>query len=284
MSNAVDHPAPGYPAPCADNGPSVVGRLLAAMEALPAQPPVAMRVLWLCDDPTTNARSLSESVELDPVLTARVLRLANSAFYGVRAAVGNVPRAVTVIGFSTVRAVAATSLSGVGPAAPRGFWHHAAAVAGAAQLIAHLFGMPANDAFVAGLLHDLGIGLLDLAVPGAWDELAAAGGGAAAERAAFGIGHADAAARVLTAWRLPSTLCEAVARHTRPFTLSESALTRTVLAAEVIAHLAGMDVRGCRCAATPEDLALAGVDGERLERLVARVEQESEALGDVLVG
>lgn len=145
-----------------------VESLLDAMDRLPSQGNVALRVLWLADDPATPLARLAAAVETDPVLVARLLHLANSAYYSPRTPISNPERAITLLGFATVRTVATIVACGLGSAAPvpQGFWQHAAAVAHGAQQVAARFGIPGGDAFTVGLLHDLGRGLLHVADPG----------------------------------------------------------------------------------------------------------------------
>jgi HD-like signal output (HDOD) protein len=264
-------------APGAPDCSMAVERLLLAMERMPAQPSIALRVVWACDDPRSDSRSIADAMALDPVLVARVLRMANSAFYGVRSEVTNVNRAVTVVGLATIRAVATAAAAVTEGAVPPGFWEHAAAVATGAQLSAHLFGVPANDAFAAGLLHDLGSAILHIAVPTGWQEVAVLGGGEMAERSVFGFSHEEAAFRVMTAWRLPEALCEAAGTHTHDLASAESPMTRAVIASEHLAGVAGL--QSCVHSFMRE---LPGLDAAGFDRLAVRVKAESESLAAVL--
>lgn len=287
-----------------------VEMLLDAMDRLPSQGNVALRVLWMADDPTTGLADLARAVETDPVLVARLLHLANSAYYSPRTPIGTVERAITLLGFATVRTVATVVACGLGSAAavPNGFWQHASAVANAAQLIAWRFGVPTGDAFTLGLLHDLGRGLLHVADPERSAEVdlecerqravaagataLPAGGGFSGglltgeldrlqlEERIFGIAHPDAAARVLTSWRFPAHMVDAIAQHHCAADAAPSDLVRLLVAAEAVAHRAfgGWD--------EPSDvdggLAVLGVEAERLETIVNRVRSESGTLAAVL--
>src|SRR5690606_33474668 len=123
--------------------------LLATMDAFPSNPSVAMRVLWIADDPRATAPLLANTLEQDPALTARVLRIANSAYFSPGSRVTNVPRAVVTVGFATVRALAAGAVTGLddGGRLPEDFWEHSAQVAHATGLVARQLGVGANDAF-----------------------------------------------------------------------------------------------------------------------------------------
>lgn len=301
-----------------------VEALLDAMDRLPSQGNVALRVLWMADDPMTGLGDLSRVVETDPVLVARLLHLANSAYYSPRTPIGTVDRAITLLGFATVRTIATVVACGLGSAAavPNGFWQHASAAANAAQLIAWRFGIPTGDAFTVGLLHDLGRGLLHVADPAQSAEIdlqleAAAGqpvesrndddapdaggdvvtkgteqlnaeqdGSASGpdrlslERSAFGITHADAAARVLTSWRFPSAMVEAIAHHHSAIDAAPSDTARLLIAAEAVADRAFG--RWGEPVDTEGGLALLAVEPERLETIVQRVRTESGTLAAVL--
>jgi hypothetical protein len=143
--------------------------LLTQLENLPSHPTASSRVLWVADDPNASAADLAAAVSADPALTARAMRMANSAYYGLSGRVSSATFAVTVLGFSTVRSLAVATSAGVmGEDAyvPPGFWDHAAATACAASLVADRVRAPKPEAFSVGLLHDLGEALLYRADPG----------------------------------------------------------------------------------------------------------------------
>lgn len=224
---------------------ALLDSLIEELERLPTQPSIAMRVLFLADDPQSSAKDLAGAVSADPSLTARVLKLANSAYYGLSGRVANVGFAVTVIGFPTVRAMAAASASGLfgtsgTRAAPDGFWEHGLAVATAASKLADRVGVRAADAFSLGLLHDLGSALLFRSDPDRYDDVVRRSISERrplrrVEREAFGIAHDTAAARVFSAWRFPDEFCAAVGNHHEPVSRSSHSWTRLLAAAESVA-------------------------------------------------
>src|SRR5206468_1388086 len=118
----------------------------------------------------------------------------------------------------SLAAAAAAGVIGDERAVPPGFWNHAAATATAASLVAHRVSAPRSEAFSLGLLHDLGRSILHRMDPKAYAEVCerVLADGATlrdAERAAYGIDHAQAAARVLKAWRFADDFVEALANH-----------------------------------------------------------------------
>jgi putative nucleotidyltransferase with HDIG domain len=181
-----------------------------------------MRVVSVADKPNSSARDLSGALSLDPSLTARVLRLANSAYYGLSRRVADVSFAVTVVGFPTIRAMAAATASGLFESGtrtvPGGFWEHSVATAAACSTLAGRAGVRAPEAFALGLLHDLGSALLFRIGPERYDSLLADVHNANAsivelERDVYGMGHDEAGARVFAAWRFPEEFVEAVELH-----------------------------------------------------------------------
>jgi HD-like signal output (HDOD) protein len=228
MSDAVilDEEAPDEDA---ERG-ALIDVLIEELERLPAQPSVAVRTVWVADQPNSSAKDLAAALTADPALTARVLRLANSAYYGLSRRVAEVSFAVTVVGFPTVRAMAAVHASGLFEpgehTVPAGYWEHSVATATVCSVLAPRAGVRPNQAFPLGLLHDLGSALLFRADPARFEAVQAEARHGrplqAAERAAYGMAHDEAAARVFSAWRFPETFIEAVGdHHAHPATLTE---------------------------------------------------------------
>lgn len=213
-------------------------------------PPIAgavMDLLRSLDDENLNATSLAKKIGRDPVLSARVLKIVNSPFYGVAGQVASLQEAVMVLGFSNVRRLAlAVSLNGSFPVRgqgevdPRRIWRHSFCVALCAQALAPLCRIEAESSFTAGLLHDIGrIALLSvdpqrfaavLADRAQYPDLSAA------EAALLGFTHAEFGARLLERWRLPNILIRAVEFHHLPDTAPTSPLTDLIYLADQLAH------------------------------------------------
>ena len=225
---------------------ALVDVLIEELERLPAQPSVAVRTVWVADQPTSSAKDLAAALTADPSLTARVLRLANSAYYGLSRRIADVTFAVTVVGFPTVRAMAAVHASGLFEpgehTVPDGYWEHSVATATVCSVLAPRAGVRPNQAFPLGLLHDLGTALLFRADPERFLAVQAESRDGrslrAAEKAAYGMAHDEAAARVFSAWRFPETFIDAVAdHHTHPATLTEPHALLLVAAESVASRL-----------------------------------------------
>jgi putative nucleotidyltransferase with HDIG domain len=256
-----------------------VQRLLRRLEELPAHPNVAMRVVLETNDPNSSAARLGRLIEIDPSLTAHVMRLANSAFYGLSTRVSSAARAVAVLGFSMVRSMAAGIVTGVlspeSGALPDGFWEHSVGTAVAASLLAPRVGCNTADAFSMGLLHDVGAALLYRLHPEAYEmatNRAIAGGVpiVRAEQEAFGISHDIAAGRVFAAWNFPPELVRAIANHhtSAPFG-TQSPQSSLLAAAEELAHWLPDAPRYEKCRTGA--LATMGVAHDELAALVEQV-------------
>jgi putative nucleotidyltransferase with HDIG domain len=273
--------------------------LVRELERLPAEPTAAMRVLWLADDPNSSSDDLAAVVGADPALTTRIMRMANSAYYGLSGKVRSSSFAITVLGFSTVRSLAAAAAAGVmgdDRAIPPGFWNHAAASATAASLVAHRVSAPRADAFSLGLLHDLGRFLFHRVDPDSYAELTARIGHESpamleAEREVYGIDHADAAARVLKAWHFPDDFVDSLARHHEAPGTMKSALGRSLVGGEALARVAAIDAPGieeryeAEAALAEEEqaaLQLVRIDGDTISPLAAQVRRGGAELAATL--
>ena len=214
---------------------------------LPAQPLTSMRILKLGEQAETSVGELARIVEADPVLSARVIRLANAPYYGFSGRISSASRAVVLLGFDTVRALAvgaAVSLvDGDVDLGPEGLWTHSVAAAAASAVVARRLGSPAQDAFSAGLLKEVGVSLLHRRDPAVYGELLRTHGRHAeallrAEQDAFELSHAVAGARALEAWGFPRQFVHAVASHHQPLSRTAGTLARIVQVGQALAMTA----------------------------------------------
>ncbi len=228
---------------------------------LPPLPAATQRLCAIAGDPDADIPQMVRIVESDAALAARILGVANSAFYGLSHKVGNIGQAFFVLGTHTVRNLAMglsviTSLKPTGQAAPHTeyLWQHSIATAIAAQTAANGLSSPhADHAFVAGMLHDIGKLVLLQAFPEKYSQLLTEPGqtGVALlnrEQAVLGVCHAEIGASICERWKLPAIIGEAVAHHDGPFKeQAKNSLTRIVFIANNLAHIAypAYDQTGC---------------------------------------
>ena len=195
-----------------------------ARKNLPTIPTVLAKILQLVDSENSNGKELITIIERDQALTGKMLRLANSAFFGQSRRVATIPRAVVLLGFSTVRNLALGVKvwdalgSGIARNRLEELWLHAVAVAAATKaVVARTRAGDPDEAFTAALLHDVGRLVIAMRFR---DEYWKAVGGAAEieaiaskEAASFGIDHAEVGGWILEAWALPPPIVEAVRLH-----------------------------------------------------------------------
>ena len=195
-----------------------------ARKSLPTIPPVLTGIIALIDDDRAGAKKLVELIERDQALTARLLRLANSAFFGQARKVSTIPRAVLLLGFSTVRNLALgvkvwdTLGTGVSRKELEALWTHSVQVAALARVIARQRRqVNPDEAFTTGLLHDVGQLVLALRFKELyWDTVRKATSTehlVGLEQSSVGVDHAEVGSWLLEAWNLPAVMVEAVRRH-----------------------------------------------------------------------
>lgn len=197
--------------------------IVGALKAMPPLPHVALRVLEVVRDPEYSIDALVALVRTDPSLTARILKLCNSALYGLHREVGTVADAVAYLGTRNLVKLVLVSCSSThfgrthtSPYADAEMlWRHTFAVATASQWLANRCGYAQADlAFTAGILHNIGKVVLSQTVDAATFPATLIGAShSAVEAALFGIDHAAAAGVVVDTWGLPRELRRAVRSH-----------------------------------------------------------------------
>lgn len=212
--------------------PVDIQALLAEVDDLPSIPETLIRILKVLDDPASGPADLTRVVRMDAPVMAKVLRLANSPYYSSRGDIADINRCVAVLGYRTVRQVAicitvATSLissvekSG-GQLDYRELWRHSVITGAIAKHLARMTGYPdPEEAFTAGLLHDMGKFVLEVYAPQFYAGLIADRQKRACalsdlERETFGFDHAELGAAFAEAWRFPPLLVRSFADHHRP--------------------------------------------------------------------
>ncbi len=202
-----------------------VQSILRRADKLGLFPKVAMEIRQVTDNPRSSVLDLERAVRSDPALTAQLLRLANSPFYGLPRSVSTLTEALLVVGFEATRqlalALAMISLAkrrGPGRDALLGHSVLVASIAtGLAQEVAPRW---AREAYVAGLLHDLGILILletnELQQTALMARASSSKQLAALEREAYGFDHAELTGECLKNWNLPEEICAAVRHHHEP--------------------------------------------------------------------
>jgi len=229
-------------------------RVMQAMRDLPPLPTVVQKLLAVMNDEDSSADDVTRVLSSDQALAGKILKLVNSSYYGMSGEVATITRAVVVLGFSGVRNTAmgfgmVSALKKLGGGLDmQDFWDHAIATGAGAQAMAEELPQLKADpeeAFIAGLMHDIGHIVLAGAAPAAY---AAARGRAdggedalVAEKAELTMTHAAVGERLLRFWQLPPTL-QAAARYHHAIKVAasrEQPLTTLVTLGDVLACIHG---------------------------------------------
>lgn len=206
-------------------------RLASQLKALPSLPSLYAEVMAEANSPDASIAKLGEIISQDVGMSAKVLQLVNSAFFGLRWSASNPVDAVRVLGVERIKALALTVhvFSAFDQTSAKGFsmdalWSHSLAVSGYARAIAEAQDADKRligDCMWSGLLHDAGKLALAGNLPERYSEVFALALKEKlqvweAERRVFGASHAEVGAYVLGLWGLPDPVVEALAYHHRP--------------------------------------------------------------------
>ncbi|HPO14466.1 MAG TPA: HDOD domain-containing protein [Candidatus Hydrogenedentes bacterium] len=200
---------------------------LVRIQELPTLPTVLVRILNIAADPDGTALELGQLISNDQSLSASLLRLVNSPYYGFYRKIESVTQAIVMVGFFEVRrlALTATAFHTLRPGSTRfdhiQLWRHSLAAAIAAERCAYAAGVPVHGCFESGLLHDIGKVALDIVCPQEYEKvLQVAQKGTkrirAVEQELLGVDHAEAGGLLGEHWNLPSSVTEAIRCHHAP--------------------------------------------------------------------
>jgi len=218
---------------------------------MPSFPGIVNEILATLDDPGANLNALVRCINLDPVITARVLSVANMAATRGRrdAQVSNIYTATSLIGMGKVRSIALISSLGnfmqnaALPPLPSAFWEHSVAISVCAEELANHVSVPVNAdaALIAGLLHDIGqlwLHALDAqATRDCWQQSTAGQQDIVAlEQQVFGVDHATIGAWLAEHWQLSPSITAAIQHHHNPDAALAQPLVALVHVAEVLGN------------------------------------------------
>lgn len=265
--------------------PAGLARRILDLPPLPAALAEALRVLSHDELP---AQDCVRAIEREPALALRVLQLANSGFYASPSRVTSLGDAVRLLGLRAVAAVlAAVSIKQMMGRLPGGMhaqgqrWQHALATGCAARELARERGHDAEQAFVAGLLHDVGAWLLAAFAP---EQMALVRGLqdseglelCAAERRVLGVSHEEIGAEVAQLWRFPAEMASAITHHHHPRSAAEGCTEMEVLVHVAEALISGLGEPGATAPQAldppglPDSWQRLGLDPALMERVHSR--------------
>lgn len=286
-------------------------QLTAKIDVLPTLPAIVNQVLFVTANPESSVQDLLAIIETDPSMTAKVLKMANSAFYSRTRKVATLHQALITIGFDEVRNLVLSiavfnnfsALTKVRGFDPYEFWRHSFTAGIAAKMIAGGLHLQASDLFVAGLIHDIGKLALLIASPDAYTKIMKMTGNCglehlAAEKHVLGINHAQIGSRLVNKWMFPDSLVVATGYHHEPGQAnSQEVYPLVVHLSDCLSHTLALSQKdlaqpvfaeGCFSAETAGLASQNGIDWHMetvkayLIELKALIEQQSSVLDTFL--
>jgi HD-like signal output (HDOD) protein len=202
------------------------------IDSMPALPVTVTKVVEIADNPATSPVDLNKVISLDPVLMARVLKLINSAYYGVSSKVNSLVRAIIMLGINTVKnlALSTSIINSMGnkknfrALEPQAFWRHSLGVGVTAKLLAKkrkVESAKVEEYFIAGLLHGIGKIPMNNVLSDQYVEAMSVADREQmplhmAERRVFGFDHTFIGAQIGEAWKLGDGVLDTIKYQHRP--------------------------------------------------------------------
>jgi putative nucleotidyltransferase with HDIG domain len=195
----------------------------ACLADLPSMPVLLMEALQQING-QQHLTTLVDKIGQDPAMTVRILRVANSPFYGMSREIGSLREAVLLLGFNRIRdMLVSVCFAKMLPARHkdfnyRQFWHHSMAVAECTRQLAGYTGSSADLAFTAGLLHDIGRLVIVVLFPDEFSRIINESDSPLieTERRILGFDHVEMGGKAAQYWNLPVVIQEAIEQHETP--------------------------------------------------------------------
>ncbi|MFB6355758.1 MAG: HDOD domain-containing protein [bacterium] len=217
-------------------------KVVSQIDDLPTLPAVVTRIIGMVEDPSTSAEDLNKVISQDPSLTAKVLKLVNSAFYGFSRRISTVTEAVVILGFNTVKSLAVSaSVFEVfeGGGSRRfdrvGMWEHSIATGVGAEMIGKRIRYPnVEEIMVAGILHSIGKVVIDLYMQDKVEQIldyvkTNKCSMLEAERDIIGVDHPRIGGWLAEQWNLPDNIVTAIRFYHQPREAPEDKRTLPML-------------------------------------------------------
>ncbi|HAV63811.1 MAG TPA: two-component system response regulator, partial [Verrucomicrobiales bacterium] len=235
--------------------------LIGSLDKLPTIPAIYSQIMAAVQDPDVTLESVGDIIAQDPSLTAKILKLVNSAYFGLRREISSPATATSYLGLDTIKSLVLSlqAFDQFETGRIRGLnldrlWNHSMSTGALARQLSTLESADIavrEAAFTAGLLHDLGKVILAYNFPDEYQKVAALADGGemgdvAAEQEVFGTTHPQIGGYLLGLWGLPEAVVEAISLHHSPSTAAEPAANAlwAVHVANVLAHESAQDRNG----------------------------------------
>ncbi len=226
----------------------VVATAIREISHIATLPEITLKIVELVEDPKSTAADLHRVIANDPALCSRILKVVNSSFYGLPGQIGSINRAIVMLGLNAVKNIAiAASLAKLfrggdltANFSARNLWDHSMATAAASKIVADALKLGLSDeAFLAGLIHDIGIMVAmqydRSRLIAVLDRVGADAGGIPTanmlelEEETFGATHQDFGAGLCEKWKFPKSFVLVTGNHHHPLTPPQGSRTLTCL-------------------------------------------------------
>ncbi len=274
---------------------TLVKRLFSRISEVSTLPTVAVKIIEVANDPTTGAEDLLGAVQFDTALAARIMRTVNSSYYSMQNKVADLKLAITLLGFKEIRNLAMTAYiaqlfkkgSGHGTYTREGLWNHMIGVGIVSQLVAETCGrVPAREAYLAGLLHDIGLILEDQYLNKPFcqviDLLTEDVPLREVEHRVMGFDHAELGEYVASQWSLPRHLTATIRYHHSPLEYQgeHRDMVFVVALADFFCNVKGLTQLGVRNMQMPpsEIFSGLGLNKDHVSQIWARLDETLKAV------
>lgn len=273
-------------------------KILKKLKDLAPMPQVVSKAREIMADPNTSFKDIGKVLETDQAITARILKMANSAYYGLSGTVSSIHQASVVLGFETLGEVitvaGASKLLGKtlkGYRMKSGFlWRHSIAVAIGSKLLASKRNPKLeNDAFSAGLIHDSGMLALDPYIfqnKASFEDVMKDGVTTylSAEKEIFGFDHAEIAYELCKKWKIPDLQADAIRYHHHPSESDGNELSYIIYMADAMAKIGGfvVDIGDMRYQPDEEVKAFLSLDDDEINQCITEVSENVENISQII--
>ena len=273
---------------------------LRSIRNLKTLPVIVLRIQEMAADVGSSANQLAEVVAQDQATSAKVLNLANSAFYGFSRKISTIRQAVVVLGFDTIRSLALSVAvydtfsepSGVVSFDREAFWMHSIGCGTASRLISKEMELrDGGTYFSAGLLHDLGKMILDMHFGDQYRDVVAqiAASGRPAwhvEQELLDIDHSEVGGLLAQQWKFPEVLVNPISFHHDPLSAHSEFLRATLVVhlGDILARRADIGMGHEARVPEPVDLVYSelGLSDDQLDRIEVDLEEEKDSILEFL--
>jgi len=279
---------------------AITQKISEAIDKMPSLSPTVSKTIQIANDITASPKQLMDVIKLDPILTGKVLKLINSAFFGLPQKITALDRAIILVGVNTIKNLAlstavASAFSSNKQANSKldmeELWLHVLGCASTSRLIAKEIRIPRNtqeEYFIAGLLHDIGKLLLVQYLPDEYmavvDETEISGSSIAAEQKLFNTDHQEVGKMLGEKWLLYDSLLEPIACHHAPIPDSASTLTHIVHLSNILCinNRIGFVCGQKEVDITDELLGKIGISREQIDSVVEKIPGEVAAASEMI--